>query len=304
MAANQRHLGFLVTHDSRWRWLVLVAPYTWLVIFCAIPITLVLKISLAEPVLAQPPYTPLIDVSQGGALRLSIESYTRLGQDELYGLALANAVRIAGISTLLCLIAGYPMAYAIARATPGYRVCLLVLVAVPFWTAFLIRVYAWMGILSTQGLVNGFLKAIGATEVPLVLLHTELAVYLGIAYVYLPFMILPLYVNLTRIDPMIVDAARDLGGTPTGTFRRVIFPLSLPGVAAGCVLVFVPSMGEFVIPELLGGAETLMIGQVLWDEFFVGRNWPMACAIASLLLVLVALPVAAFQHLMADGVRP
>ena len=284
--------------------LVVVAPYVWLLIFCAVPIALVLKISVAEPVLAQPPFTPLFDDSPGGGLRLSFNSYARLVQDEVYLSALANAFRVAGISTVLCLLAGFPMAYAIARVAPGFRVCLLVLVAVPFWTAFLIRVYAWMGLLGNHGLINGLLQFIGVTEAPVALLHTELAVHIGMAYVYLPFMIFPLYVNLSRIDPTIVDAARDLGATPTGVFRSVIFPLSLPGVAAGCILVFVPAAGEFVIPTLLGGADSLMIGQVLWDEFFVARNWPMACAIASLLLALIALPVAAFQTIMTGGIRP
>ncbi len=289
---DQRYPGVVLTFTSRRaHWLVLFAPYAWLIIFCAVPIALVMKISLAEPILAQPPFTPLFDGSEFGGVRLSFNSYARLGQDEVYISALANAFRVAGISTVLCLLAGFPVAYAITRVTPGFRICLLVLVAVPFWTAFLIRVYAWMGLLGNHGLINGLLQFMGGIEAPIVLLHTELAVHIGIAYVYLPFMIFPLYVNLSRINPMIVDAARDLGANPIRVFGSVIFPLSLPGVAAGCILVFVPAVGEFVIPTMLGGADSLMIGQILWDEFFVARNWTIACRRPNFLLLITALTV-------------
>ena len=277
---------------------VVAAPYLWLALFFAVPFLIVLKISLATAVVANPPYTPLIE---DGRLQLHLENYGFLFSDDLYALAYLNSVEIAAIACACCLLIGYPLAYGIARAAPARRAVLLMLVILPFWTSFLIRVYAWITLLQTNGPVNGVLLSLGLIDQPLGLLNTQFAVQIGIVYTYLPFMILPLYAVLEKLDPALLEAAADLGSRPFRTFLSVTLPLSLPGVVAGSMLVFIPAVGEFVIPELLGGSETLMIGKVLWDEFFNNRDWPLASSVAVAMLILLVVPIMAFQHYRADA---
>ena len=274
--------------------LLLLPPYLWLLVFFCLPCLIAFKISLAEQLIAQPPYGPLIDFGDAGRMqiRATLEHYRFLLADDLYWRALLGSVRIAGVSALLCLLLGYPMAYAITRAPRVWRLPLLMAVVLPFWTSFLLRVYAWMGLLGRDGLVNQLLQWGGLSDTPLVLLRTEAAVYLGIVYAYLPFMVLPLYANLEKHDRSLLAAAADLGATPLRAFLTVTLPLSLPGISAGLALVFIPALGEFVIPDLLGGPDTLMLGKVLWDEFFGNRAWPLAAAVATAMLLLVAAAVA------------
>jgi putrescine transport system permease protein len=276
---------------------VVGVPYFWLLLFFLIPFLIVLKISFSETALARPPYTPLLEWAEGTYLtiRLNIGNYLFLVEDPLYALAYLSSVRIAAISTLLCLLLGYPMAYAMARADRKWRTPLLMLIILPFWTSFLIRVYAWIGILKQEGFLNNFLLWTGLIDQPVQLLYTETAVYLGIVYSYLPFMILPLYTTLEKLDPSLLEAAADLGAKPFKTFLTVTLPLSLPGIVAGSLLVFIPAVGEFVIPSLLGGPGTLMIGSVLWNEFFSNRDWPVASAVAIALLLLLVIPIMIFQ---------
>ncbi len=277
---------------------VVALPYLWLALFFLAPFAIVLKISLATGVVANPPYTPLVE---DGQLSLHLENYGVLLEDDLYAVAYLNSLKIAALSGLACLLIGYPMAYGIARARPERRGALLMLVILPFWTSFLIRVYAWITLLQANGPVNGALLALGLIDQPLGLLNTSFAVYVGIVYTYLPFMILPLYAVLERLDPALLEAAADLGARPFRTFLSVTLPLSVPGIVAGSMLVFIPAVGEFVIPELLGGSETLMIGKVLWDEFFNNRDWPLASAVAVAMLVLLVAPIMLFQHYRADA---
>jgi putrescine transport system permease protein len=285
-----------------WQRFGLAIPYAWLLLFFLAPFLIVLKISLADPIVAQPPFTPLFDAARPGAkLYLTAENYRFVLADRLYLLTYLNSVKLAAVSTLLCLLIGYPMAYGIARAKPGTRNTLLLLVILPFWTSFLLRVYAWMGILNSHGTLNNVLLWAGLIDRPLEILYTNTAVFLGMAYSYLPFMILPLYANLARLDLDLLDAAADLGARPRQVFRDVTLPLSLPGVIAGCLLVFIPAIGEFVIPALLGGDDTLMIGRVVYDEFFLNRDWPVASAVAVLLLLLLVVPIAIFQRYEAQG---
>ena len=265
----------------------IVPVYAWLLAAIALPFALIVAISFGEATQGAPPFE----------WRFSLASYRLLLADDLYWGALANAARIAGTATLICLLVGYPMALAIARARPPRRALLLFLVMLPFWTSFLIRVYAWMGLLRPTGLVNALLAELGLVDAPLQLLANEFAVHLGIVYAYLPFMVLPLYATLEKLDSALVEAAHDLGAGPQGAFWRVTFPLSLPGVAAGALLVFIPASGEFVIPDLLGGPDSPMIGRVLWFEFFQNRDWPMAWALATALAALLAVPLLAFDRL-------
>jgi putrescine transport system permease protein len=278
--------------------LVMGLPYLWLFVFFTLPFVIVLKISLAHVMLGRPPYTPLLQYLKEGTLQiqLHLDNYRRLVEDPLYFLSYLKSLKIAGVSTLICLLLGYPMAYAIARASGKLRNPLLMLVILPFWTSFLIRVYAWIGILKHNGLLNNLLLSLGVIDHPLALLHTDFAVYLGIVYSYLPFMVLPLYATLARMDRTLLDAAADLGCRPWRAFLSVTFPLSMPGVIAGCLLVFIPAVGEFVIPDLLGGPDSLMIGKVLWTEFFSNRDWPAASAVAVVMLVLLVVPLALFQR--------
>jgi len=285
-----------------WQRVGVAIPYTWLLVFFLAPFLMVLKISLADPVVAQPPYTPLLAPGAGsGGLHVTLENYRFVLGDGLYRLTYLSSLELAAVSTLLCLLIGYPMAYGIARARPDTRSILLLLVLLPFWISFLLRVYAWMGILSSRGVLNGVLLWAGLIERPLEILYSDTAVFLGMVYSYLPFMILPLYANLERLDPALLEAASDLGGRPRRVFLDVTLPLSLPGVVAGCLLVFIPAMGEFVIPALLGGADTLMIGRVVYDEFFLNRDWPVAATVAVLLLAILVGPILLFQRAESRG---
>ncbi len=282
---------------------VIGIPFAWLLAFFLIPFVIVLKISFAEAEIAQPPYTPLFEwiEQQYLAIKVNLGNYRYLIEDALYWKAYLNSVKIAAISTLICLLVGYPMAYGIARARPDRRTLLLLLVILPFWTSFLIRVYAWIGILKNNGLINNTPMWLGVIDQPIVMLQTDFAVYLGIVYSYLPFMILPLYANLEKLDGTLLEAASDLGARPWRTFLSVTLPLSAPGILAGSLLVFIPAVGEFVIPALLGGPDTLMIGRVLWDEFFSNRDWPVASAVAIALLLLLVVPIVIFQHSQAKN---
>ncbi|BAE51427.1 ABC transporter permease subunit [Paramagnetospirillum magneticum] len=280
------------------RFLVGLAPYAWLLLFFLVPFLIVLKISLSEPQMGIPPYMPLIDWAEG-AFKGTLAGYNTLLGDNLYLLAYLGSLKLAGISTLGCLLLGYPAAYAIARAPQSRRQALLMLVALPFWTSFLIRVYAWIGILKNEGLLNMALQALGLISEPLQILETSTAVVIGMVYSYLPFMILPLYATLEKMDLSLLEAAADLGCRPFKAFLAVTLPLSMPGVIAGCMLVFIPAVGEFVIPDLLGGPDTLVIGKVLWAEFFDNRDWPTASAVAVAMLVLLVVPIMVFQHFEA-----
>jgi putrescine transport system permease protein len=272
--------------------LVGAAPFLWLGLFFLLPFAIVLKISFAEALIAVPPYTGLIERTAAGLeFNATLDNYRFLLRDELYVLAFLSSLRIAAISTLLCLLIGYPLAWGIARADSGTQNLLLLLVILPSWTSFLIRVYAWMGILGGNGFLNQFLLATGLIDTPLTLLRTDLAVYIGIVYTYLPFMVLPLYASLVQLDRRVLEAAADLGARPWRCFWQITLPLSRAGIVAGCLLVFIPATGEFVIPELLGGADTLMIGKVLWQEFFSNRDWPLASAVAIFLLALLTIPI-------------
>ena len=269
-------------------------PFLWLGIFFLLPCLLVLAISLGT-------YAP--DSVPPVELGLSFKSFALLFSDDLYLAAWLSSLRIAATSTLVALLLGYPMAYAIARAAPNRRPLLLMLVVLPFWTSFLIRIYAWMGLLADNGLIEQFLRWSGLASNPGTILGTEWAVHLGIVYAYLPFMVLPLYATLEKLDDSLLEAAADLGAKPLAAFLTVTLPLSLPGIVAGCLLVFIPAVGEFVIPDLLGGTETLMIGKVLWDEFFTNGDWPLASAVAVCLLVLLVGPIALFQRNQARSLE-
>jgi putrescine transport system permease protein len=277
-------------------------PYLWLGLFFLLPFVIVLRISLAEPLLAQPPYTALWEWLEQGVLqiRLNLGNFQLIREDDIYLAALLNSLWVALIGTLGCLLLGYPMAYAIATAPERRRIPLLMLIILPFWTSFLIRVYAWIGLLNANGLLNTFLLWLGVIDQPLKILHTQTAVYIGVIYSYLPFMILPLYANLTRLDPTLLEAAADLGCRPFRAFLRVTLPLSLPGIVAGSMLVFIPVVGEFVIPDLLGSPGSLMIGKLMWTEFFSNKDWPLASALAIVLLGVLVVPFVLMQRLQQD----
>ncbi|EPY00177.1 ABC transporter permease subunit [Magnetospirillum fulvum] len=293
----------------RWgRLLVGLPPYIWLVVFFLVPFLIVIKISLSQAVMGIPPYTPLLEWGGDAVLtiRIALGSFGTLFGDELYAFAYLNSLRLAAIATLCCLLLGYPAAYAIARAPHSVRNMLLLLVALPFWTSFLIRVYAWIGILKTEGLLNGLLLWLGVIDAPLQILETDLAVLIGMVYSYLPFMVLPLFATLEKMDLSLLEAAADLGCRPFQAFISVTLPLSMPGIVAGSLLVFIPAVGEFVIPDLLGGPDTLMIGKILWAEFFDNRDWPVASAVAVAMLVLLVVPVMIFQRIQGratEGTR-
>jgi putrescine transport system permease protein len=280
------------------RRLIIGLPWLWLGLFFALPFLFVLKLSLSESVLAQPPYLYLLREFQDGVLLLAINlgNYQLLLEDSLYLKALISSLQIAALSTLLTLLLGYPMAYAIARSPRHWRLPLMMLIILPFWTSFLIRVYAWIGILKNNGLINQLLLGLGIIDSPLEMLHTPVAVYIGIVYSYLPFMVLPLYATLVRLDLTLLEAAADLGCRPWKQFLRITLPLSMPGVLAGAMLVFIPVMGEFVIPDLLGGPDTLMLGKLMWTEFFSNKDWPLASALAAVLLVVLIIPFMLLRH--------
>ena len=277
-------------------------PYLWLLALFLVPFLIVMKISLSDLAIAIPPYTPTLSLSDGWQgikgfwAALDIENYIFLTEDNLYWKAYLSSFKIALVSTALTLLVGYPIAYGMANASPEWRPTLMMLVILPFWTSFLIRVYAWMGILSKQGFLNQFLLWSGIIDDPLVILNTNTAVYIGIVYTYVPFMILPIYATLEKMDASLIEAAIDLGCSRLKAFWLVTIPLSKSGIIAGCFLVFIPALGEFVIPSLLGGSRTLMIGKVLWEEFFSNRDWPVASAVAVILLLLLVIPIILFQR--------
>lgn len=289
---------------GRGRWFVIAVPYLWLLALFLAPFLIVFKISLSQDVVAQPPYAPQLDLSGGLAgltdflSQLSFANYGYvLDFSNEFLEAYGSSLVIAGISTLLLLLVGYPIAYGMARAPRSIQPTLLMLVILPFWTSFLIRVYAWIGILSPEGLLNQGLMALGVINEPLEILNTNLAVYIGIVYSYLPFMVLPLYSALEKLDLTLLEAAADLGCPPTKAFWTITFPLSIPGVAAGALLCFIPAVGEFVIPDLLGGSDTLMIGKSLWTEFTVNRSWTVSSAVAVLLLLVLVIPIVIYQNI-------
>lgn len=282
------------------RQVVIGAPFLWLFLFFALPFLIVIKISFAEADVAIPPYTEIFSYAeQKFEVILNFANYALLTGDDLYISAYLGSLKMAFFSTLLCLLIGFPMAYAIATARKELQTVLLLLIMMPTWTAILIRVYAWMGILSNNGLLNAFLMWLGLIDEPLQILNTNLAVYIGVVYSYLPFMILPLYANLVKHDMSLLEAASDLGSSTFNSFWKITVPLSKNGVIAGCMLVFIPVVGEFVIPELLGGPETLMIGRVLWQEFFNNRDWPVASALAVIMLLILIVPIILFNRSQA-----
>jgi putrescine transport system permease protein len=289
--------------DMNFRRLFLISvPYLWLLALFLVPFFIVMKISLSDLAIAIPPYTPTLSLTEGWQgikdfwAALDMENYIFLTEDDLYWKAYLSSFKIAAFSTILTLLVGYPIAYGMANAPSEWRPTLMMFIILPFWTSFLIRVYAWIGILSKQGFLNQFLLWAGIIDDPLVLLNTNIAVYIGIVYTYVPFMILPIYATLEKLDGSLIEAAVDLGCSRLKAFWLVTIPLSRSGIIAGCFLVFIPALGEFVIPSLLGGSRTLMIGKVLWEEFFSNRDWPVASAVAVILLLLLVIPIILFQR--------
>lgn len=279
------------------RWGVILPPYLWLGLFFAVPFLIVLKISFSRLAIAMPPYTPVLDyVDEALTLHLNLGNYVALVTDSQYVAAYLSSIKIAAVSTLLTLLVGYPMAYVISRLPAATRNVALMLVVLPSWTSFLVRVYAWIGILDGNGLLNRALMAIGLIREPLHILYTPMAAYIGIVYCYLPFMVLPLYATLIKLDDRLLEAAYDLGAKPWRAFLNVTLPLSRSGIVAGCMLVMIPAVGEFVIPEMLGGPDTLMIGRVMWGEFFNNRDWPTASAVAIVMLLLLLVPILIFNR--------
>jgi putrescine transport system permease protein len=289
---------YVVKHWTGQR-LVIAVPYLWLIVFFLVPFLIVLKISFAEfSPLSRPPYEPVFRWLEEGAvqIKLLIGSYVYLLNEPLYVSSWIYSIKVAFFSTLFCLMLGYPMAYAISRATPTYRNVFLLLIILPFWTSFLLRVYAWIGLLKTDGVINNVLQFLGIINEPLAMMNTSFAVYIGIVYSYLPFMILPLYSNLEKHDNTLLEAAQDLGAGPIRSFIRVTLPLSFPGIVAGSLLVFIPAVGEYVIPSLLGRTDQLMVAKLLSDEFFLNRDWPKASAVAIAMLLLLVVPIMIFQR--------
>ncbi len=285
-----------VTGGRWWRRSVIVLPLLWLTVFFAVPFVILVKIALAQATLAMPPYTPLFDFSGGTfSLGATLANFGLLIEDSLYLQAYLNSLRLAALTTIVCLALGLPMALAIARAPTTWRNLLLFGVMLPFWTSFLLRVYAWIGLLGGDGPVNALLLGAGLVDQPVQILYTQTALLIGMIYAYLPFMVLPLYANLERHDPRLLEAAADLGARPLVAFLRVTLPAAVPGIIAGSMLVFIPAVGEFVIPSLLGGPDSLMIGRVLWDEFFSNRDWPVAAAVAIVLTLLLVVPIIVLQ---------
>ncbi len=297
---------FSILKNIRWgRYSVISIPSLWLALFFFIPFLVVFKISLAESAIAVPPYTNMFGWNVEEAIvdiKIKFGNYLYLFEDSFYLDAYLGSVKIAGVSTFFTLLIGFPMAYFIASKTGSMRTLLLTLVILPFWTSFLLRVYAWMGFLKKNGIVNEFLQGIGLIEQPIQMLQTDFAVYIGIVYTYLPFMILPLYTTLEKLDGSLIEASKDLGAGPIKTFFLITLPMSIPGILAGCLLVFIPAVGEFVIPALLGAPDTLMIGRVLWDEFFQNRDWPMASAVATMMLVILVIPIMFLRNGKKEGV--
>jgi putrescine transport system permease protein len=291
--------------QNNWKSVVVFIPYFWLLLFFLAPFFIVLKISLAEPAIASPPYQPMTEWADDGIIQIKLvfENFIYLLEDDLYLNTYINSIKISGISTLICLLIGYPMAYAIVRARHTYKHILLMLIILPFWTSFLLRVYAWMGLLADQGTINNLLIYFGIIDDPVRLLYTPFAVYVGIVYTYLPFMILPLYANMEKLDESLREAAADLGARPAITFLTVTLPLTIPGIIAGSLLVFIPATGEFVIPDLLGGGNVLMIGRLLYNEFTANHDWPVASAVAIVLLIVLVLPMMLYQYVQGKEVE-
>ena len=284
--------------QAGWRTVVLFLPYIWLLIFFLLPFFIVAKISLAELVIASPPFTKMIEWTDNGVMniRLVFENYSYIFSDSLYSRTYINSLKISIISTFICLLIGYPMAYGIVRSGPMAKRLLLFAIILPFWTSFLLRVYAWMGLLADRGTINNLLISMGIIDEPIRMLYTEFAVYIGIVYTYLPFMILPLYANMEKLDGTLNEAAADLGSGPINTFFKITLPLTMPGIIAGSLLVFIPATGEYVIPDLLGGGNVLMIGRLLFNEFSANTDWPVASAVAIILLFLLVLPMTIYQY--------
>ena len=277
--------------------LLIMLPFLWLLLFFLLPFFIVLKISFSYAQIAIPPYTEILSYfDQEITLKLNIGNYLFLLEDIIYLDAYLNSLKMAFISTVICLLIGYPMAYGMTRFTKKQQIFLLMLILMPSWTSFLIRIYAWMGILQQDGLLNNLLLGLGVVDQPLKILNTDTAVYIGIIYAYLPFMILPIYANLTRLDDTLFEAAQDLGAGPFHTFLNVTLPLSSSGIIAGSMLVFIPVVGEVVIPQLLGATDTLMIGNILWQEFFNNRDWPVASALAIAMLAILLIPIGIFNR--------
>ena len=280
--------------------LSIVPPYAWLILTLLVPFLIVLKISFAESIFGQPPYSKLLEYKDSVLqVVLYFESYITLFTDSLFVEAYLRSIKMAAITTLFCILIGYPMAYFIAQANPKTRNLLLLGVILPFWTSLLLRVYAWAGILRNEGLLNNFLMWTGIIDSPIELYRTDTAVYIGLIYTYLPFFILPLYTNLIKHDKRLIDAAYDLGARPIKAFLTITLPLSLSGIIAGSMLVFIPTVGEYVIPELLGGTNTYMIGRVMWDQYFTDANWPVAAAVAVIMIMLLLVPLVIYQRSQA-----
>ncbi len=294
---------------STWAGAVVIAPYLWLIAFFLVPFLIVLKISLSQTAIAQPPYIPVFDIAAGWrgvtdfVAGLSPANYVTLASDDLYLFSYLRSLTVAAVATVILVVCGFPLAYAMARAPQRLRPLLIMLIILPFWTSFLIRVYAWINILQRDGLLNQALAALGLIDQPATWLATDTAIYIGLVYSYLPFMVLPLYASLEKLDTTLLEAAADLGCPRWKTFWVVTVPLALPGLGAGALLCFIPIVGEFVVPDLLGGSDTMMIGQTLWMEFFSNRDWPVASAVAVLLVVLLVGPIAIYQHLQARGLE-
>jgi putrescine transport system permease protein len=275
--------------DLLWRRVIVAVPYLWLFVFFALPFIIILKISLADPIIARPPFSQTV----------SADNFLFLFNDKLYALTYLRSIVMAAAATVLCLLLGFPMAYGIARSGPAVRSFLLLLIVLPFWISFLLRVYAWMGLMNNHGVINTVLLWLGITEQPVQIMYTDFAIFVGLTYSYLPFMILPLYATLERMDLNLVDAALDLGASRTAAFWDITWPLARAGVIAGCLLVFIPAMGEYVIPYLLGGPVSMMIGRELLDEFYFNRDWPLASAVAIMLLLILVVPIVFLQKSQA-----
>lgn len=284
--------------QANWRVIITIIPFAWLFLFFLFPFFIVAKISLAEVIIASPPFSRMIEWTDGGimTIRLVFDNFTYILTDNLYFNTYVNSLKISVTSTIICLLFGYPIAYGIVRSGPVAKPILLFTIILPFWTSFLLRVYAWMGLLADQGTINNLLISLGLIDEPIRMLYTEFAVYVGIVYTYMPFMILPLYANMEKLDLSLNEAAADLGSRPTNTFFRVTLPLTVPGIIAGSLLVFIPATGEYVIPDLLGGGNVQMIGRVLFNEFSRNTDWPVAAAVAIVLLFLLVLPIIIFQY--------
>ena len=297
----QNRLKIWIQSAAAWQSIIVAIPFVWLLIFFLIPFFIVLKISFAEYILASPPFSTLFRMAETGAMYMTLifDNFLFLWEDDLYLRTYINSLEISVTSTILCLLIGYPIAYGIARSTPTAKKILLLMVILPFWTSFLLRVYAWIGLLADQGTVNNFLIWLGLIDQPIKMLYTDFAVYVGIVYTYLPFMILPLFASIEKLDLTLHEAAADLGSKPFTIFRTITIPLTMPGIIAGSLLVFIPATGEFVIPDLLGGGNVLMIGKVLYSEFNSNQDWPIASAVAVVLLFLLVLPMMIYQRYQA-----